>query len=77
MHSLAPSTPTAPTHNPHLPRLFLEKGLRMVNPHCPEPQGPPPRTEWQDKWALYARSHLPGYRDLLEDLLQAEQGVHT
>lgn len=48
----------------------------MVNPYHPEPQGPPPRLDWKDKWALYARSHQPGYRDLLNTLLQAEQELH-
>lgn len=49
----------------------------MVNPHCPEPPALPPRTDWQDKWALYARSGRPGYRDLLAGLLDAEHAMHT
>jgi hypothetical protein len=65
-----------PAHQPNR-RLFLEKGLRMVNPHHPEPSGPPPRLDWEDKWALYARADQPGYRQLLEDLLRAEHGLHT
>jgi hypothetical protein len=54
----------------------MEKGVRMVNPHCPETP-PLPRLSWADKWALYARANRPGYRGLLEDVLQAEQGMHT
>ena len=55
----------------------MAKGLRMVNPHCPEPHTPPPRLDWSDKWALYARSNRPGYRQLLQDLVDREQAVHT
>jgi len=51
--------------------------VRMVNPHHPDPSGPPPRLDWVDKWSLYKRTHLPGYRDLLERVLDAEQSVHT
>lgn len=54
----------------------MEKGVRMVNPHCPQPRGPPPRLDWRDKWALYARSHRPGYRDLLEAVMTAEHDQH-
>jgi hypothetical protein len=67
-------------HQPNR-RLFLERGLRMSNPHlAPEaaalPAGPPPRLAWDDKWALFARSHRPGYRALLEEALRAEQAMH-
>ncbi|KAI8463912.1 MAG: ribosomal protein S2, flavodoxin-like domain-containing protein [Monoraphidium minutum] len=65
-----------PSHQPNR-RLFLEKGLRMVNPHCPEPRRAPPRLEWRDKWALYTRSDRPGFRGLLQDVLDAEHAQHT
>lgn len=66
-----------PAHQPNR-RLFVEKGVRMVNPYCPEPElkKPPPRLSWTDKWALHGRSHRPGYRDLLERLVVAEQEQH-
>lgn len=62
-----------PEHQPNR-RLFLARGLRLVNPHCPAPQGPPPRLGWDDKWALHARSGAdPEARALLRELLDAEQ----
>ena len=48
----------------------------MVNPLCPMGTAPDPRLEWRDKWALYARSHRPGYRALLQAVLAAEQEQH-
>jgi hypothetical protein len=47
----------------------------MVNPHHPEPNSLP-RLDWEDKWALFARSRKPGYRELLESVVQAEQAMH-
>ena len=75
----APCSPAATARFVSCPhqRLFMAKGLRMVNPHCPEPHTPPPRLDWSDKWALYARSNRPGYRQLLQDLVDREQAVHT
>eukprot|EP00775_Hariotina_reticulata_P001546 gene1546-1885_t len=51
----------------------------MVNPLCPEPpltKGSLPRLTWQDKWLLYRRSRSPGFRQLLEDLLDVEDGLY-
>eukprot|EP00877_Chromochloris_zofingiensis_P002623 jgi/Chrzof1/12361/Cz06g31250.t1 len=63
-----------PGHQPNR-RLFLERGMRMVNPHCPEPSPldtAVPRLSWHDKWALYKRTNQPGYRDLLTQILAHE-----
>jgi hypothetical protein len=51
----------------------------MVNPLCPEPplsSAPVPRLSWDDKWMLYKRSRKPGYRLLLEQLLEQEDALH-
>lgn len=65
-------------HQPNR-RLLAAKGLRMVNSLCPEPplsSSPVPRLSWDDKWLLYKRSRRPGYRQLLEQLLQQEDALH-
>jgi hypothetical protein len=51
----------------------------MVNPLCPEPplsSAPVPRLSWDDKWMLYKLSRKPGYRLLLEQLLEQEDALH-
>lgn len=68
-----------PEHQPNR-RLFAARGLRLVNPHCPDDaaagRAPPPRLDWADKWALHARStRQPECGELLEELLDAEQGM--
>lgn len=60
-------------------RLFAAKGYRMVNPLCPEPPpatAPLPRLSWDDKWLLYKRTRRPGYRQLLEELVETEDKLH-
>jgi len=57
----------------------MERGVRMVNPHCPMPSptdAPLPRLSWEDKHALYARAGEPGMREQLSALLKAEDEMH-
>lgn len=66
------------SHQPNR-KLFAAKGLRPVNPLCTAPRqasAPLPRLSWQDKWLLYRRTRRPGYRQLLQKLLAAEDAMY-
>eukprot|EP00878_Enallax_costatus_P015756 GHUV01016511.1.p1 GENE.GHUV01016511.1~~GHUV01016511.1.p1 ORF type:complete len:167 (+),score=16.69 GHUV01016511.1:34-501(+) len=51
----------------------------MANPLYPQPpegEAPLCRLSWTDKWLLYKRTRRPGYRQVLEDLIEQEDYMH-